>query len=304
MSIMNSALQTLSEMAIQETGVEIPQETSENVIDQLKTMLDGYPMLEAKECMIIPEMIPIKESRRLGYYLIEMEDISRYMSTNGIRSFQEAVTNVITANGLPDSVYSKVALVIDEDSILDELASLGNNIDSDYWEARPPKGLGLPMIGKSQHPGEFDKLRKIANTKQMLDVLTNRYGLPIVKKNYKQIGLLETANINPAGKNAVLNEKPATNTPPVANNPAPATAVKEEAEVLNEGTKCSCGKGDCPICNPAERKKLIDKGMNVRGCKSSLKEEGEPVQQMTAHEAYIQRIKDIASGKLDHELFV
>lgn len=292
MGIMNSALQMLSEIAIQESGVELPQEIAQDDLASLKMTLANIPMLEAKECKIIPEMIPIKESKRLGYYLIEMEDISRFMMTNGIRSFQEAVGIIAEANGIPEAEYSKIALVIDENSILDEIASLGVNIDHDFWTAMPKKGLGMPLIGQTQKTGEVDKLRRIANSKQMLDVLSGRYGLPLVKKNYKQVGLLENAEINMTGKNAVLNEKDKKD--------PEKTVVKEEAEVLNEGTKCSCGKADCPICNPAERKKLIDKGMNVRG-KSCVKEDSD-IPQMTAHEAYVQRIRDIASGKLDHEL--
>lgn len=269
MSILSSAIQSLSQMAIQESGVDIPKETDADIAEQLKTMVNSFPMLEAKECVIVPQMIPIKESKRLGYYLVEMEDVSRYMMTNGIRSFQEALTNIAIANELPDQFHSRLAIVIDEDSILDEVAALGNNIDSDYWSTRPKAGLGLPMVGKDQAPDE-SKLRKIANTKQLLDVLVGRYGIPLVRKNYNQVGLLASANVegtpvdesagvNVAGKNAVLNEK-----------------------------DCKCGKSNCPVCSK----------------KSAVKEETEQVVQESVdpHDAYIQRIRDIASGKLDHEL--
>ena len=277
MSILSSAIQSLSQMAIQESGVDIPKETDADIADQLKNMLSNLPMLEAKECVIVPQMVPIKESRRLGYYLIEMEDISRYMMTNGIRSFQEALTNIAIANDLPDHLHSRLAIVIDEDSILDEVAALGNNIDSDYWTIHPKPGLGLPMIGKDQAPDE-SKLRKVANTKQLLDVLTGRYGIPLVRKNYDQIGLLasadidegtpvdESAGINVAGKNAVLNEK-----------------------------DCKCGKADCPVCG---KKKAVKEEIEQQEETTSMQEDID----MDPHAAYIQRIRDIASGKLDHEL--
>ena len=290
MSILSSAIQTLSQMAIQESGVDIPKETDADIADQLKSMLNNLPMLEARECVIVPQMIPIKESKRLGYYLIEMEDISRYM-----------MTNIAVANELPDHLHSKLAIVIDEDSILDEVAALGNNIDSDYWTTRPKAGLGLPMVGKDQAPDE-SKLRKIANTKQLLDVLTGRYGIPLVRKNYNQIGLLASANIdegtpvdesagvNTTGKNAILNEKDKKD------DKADDTVVKEETEpeeVLNEG-RCNCGKDSCPICSVNKKNGPI----KVRGKSQTVKEDTN----MDPHAAYIQRIRDIASGKLDHEL--
>ena len=278
MGILSSALQTLSQMAIQESGLEIPKETDQDICEQLKKSISNLPMLEAKECVMVPQMIPIKECRRLGYYLVEMEDVSRYMMTNGIRSFQEALTNIAAANDVPEKYQSRMAIVIDEDSILDEVAALGNNIDSDYWTTRPKAGLGLPMIGKGQAPDE-SKLRKIANTKQLLDVLTGRYGIPLVRKNYNQVGLLASANadegtpvdesagVNVAGKNAVLNEK-----------------------------DCKCGKADCPVCG---KKKAVKEETDQQ------QDDQTPVQeetQMDPHAAYIQRIRDIASGKLDHEL--
>ena len=188
MGILSSAIQTLSQMAIQESGLELPKEADQDICEQLKNAVSNLPMLEAKECVMTLEMIPIKESKRLGYYLIEMEDLSRYMMTNGIRSFQEALTNIAEHYDIKEKYESRLAIVIDENSILDEVAPLGQNIASDYWSVRPSTKLGMPMVGKDQAPDE-SKLRKIANTKQMLDVLSGRYGIPLVKKNYDQIGL-------------------------------------------------------------------------------------------------------------------
>ena len=186
MAIFNSALQTLSEMAIMES--EVPEKASPDITDELKAQLASYPYLNESECKFRVEMVPVKESKRLGKYLIEAEDLSRYMITNGISSAKQAIGNILHFNEL-DGEFYHTAIVVDEDSILDEIDNLGKGVAGE-----DPKqsafGLGKPMIGEVQT--DFSKLRRVSNTKRLLDILTGRYGLPIVKKNYTQVGFLES----------------------------------------------------------------------------------------------------------------
>ena len=191
MPILSTALQTLSEMAIHESSVEIPQETTPNIVQELLEMLDNTPSLTREECIYEERFIPIKKSQRLGYYLIEMEDLSRYMMTAGIQSISEAIGNILSVNNL-EGQYHRVAIVIDEHSILDEIATLGYEADSSTWTKKPRAGLGMPLVGNSHE--DFKDFRKIANTAELLNVITNRYGLPVVKKNYEMVGLLKSSN--------------------------------------------------------------------------------------------------------------
>jgi hypothetical protein len=143
--------------------------------------------LTEEEMVFTEDMVVVRKSDRLGRYLIEMEDLSRYMTTNGITNMKTAVSNILEANEL-EGAYADVAIVVDEESILNEIEDIGYNTPNTL--NTPPKGLGLAMVGKQE---DFKKIRRIANSKQMMDLLTGRYGLPLVKKNYKQEGFLEAA---------------------------------------------------------------------------------------------------------------
>lgn len=185
MAMFTSVIQSLSQMAIQESGVNIPETADNFLLEDIKTQLDNMTPLTIDEMHVLPEMIPVKLSKRLGKYLIEAEDLSRFMITNGIVNIPEAIGYILEASDL-EGQYHNVAIVIDEGSILDEMDDLGYVV-SDFNLQTPPKGLGLAMVGKQR---DFAKLRNIANTKQLMDLLTGRYGLPLVKRNYRSVGLL------------------------------------------------------------------------------------------------------------------
>ena len=181
----SNAIQSLSQLAIQESGVTIPQTADDSLLDEIKARLDSMTPLTEEEMYVPAEAITVKLSNRLHKYLIEAEEISHFMITNGITNFKEAIGYILEANDLSGE-YHNVAIVIDEDSILDEMDNLGYAV-SDFNLQTPPKGLGLAMVGKQR---DFAKLRNIANTKELMDLLTGRYGLPLVKRNYTNVGLL------------------------------------------------------------------------------------------------------------------
>lgn len=185
MSLFGSAIQNLSQMAIQEAGVTIPQTANDFLYEDVKERLDHMTLLTEDETRMRAEMVPVKISSRLNKYLIEAEDISQYMITNRITNVKEAICHILEAADL-EGQYHNVAIVIDEQSILDEMDDLGYVV-SDFNLQTPPKGLGLAMVGKQR---DFAKIRNIANTKELMDLLTGRYGLPLVKRNYKSVGLL------------------------------------------------------------------------------------------------------------------
>ena len=185
MGLFNSAFQTLSEMAINENGVDLPTTTSAAMVDELKAMLESMPTLSPQEMVFTAQAVPIKESNQLGMYLIEMEDISRFMLTNGYSNILEAVNTILETNGIYDG-EGRTALVIDEASILDEIADLGYDVGSPDAN---PTGLGKGLLGSHT---DIDKFRKFANSKELIDQISNRYGLPVVKKNYT-VGLVKEA---------------------------------------------------------------------------------------------------------------
>ena len=211
MGMFSTAIQNLSQLALQESGVTIPQTADDSLIDEIKARLDSMTPLTEEEMYVPAEAITVKLSNRLHKYLIEAEEISHFMITNGITNFKEAVGYILEANDLSGE-YHNVAIVIDEDSILNEMDNLGYAV-SDFNLKTPPKGLGLAMVGKQR---DFAKLRNIANTKELMDLLTGRYGLPLVKRNYTSVGLLnrtvhheavEETEIKPPKDAKVLHEE-------------------------------------------------------------------------------------------------
>ena len=246
MSVFNTAIQTLSEIAIQEAGVTIPEVTRTSLLEEVKNTMDNFPTLSLDECRFDAMMVPIRENRRLGKYLIEMEDLSRYMITNQISSITEAVGDILTANDLVGQ-YSNIALVVDEASILDEMDQLGANISGDY--PTPTPGLGNTIFGSQDN---FKNLRRIANTKELLDTLYNKYGLPIVKKNYSQVGLLkenEDTKVNLKPDQTVLTEKkpnqsspsgsatPSSTSAPDSSKGSATSGLVEDYEFLDESAQ-------------------------------------------------------------------
>ena len=287
MSIFNTAIQTLSNVAIQEAGITLPDVTNTNLVEEMKAKLDGMDYLTEDEMRFTVEMVPVRENRRLGKYLIEMEDLSRYMITNRIASLKEAVAHILECNGLVGQ-YDNVALVIDEASILDELAALGiDPKDGEYPEVQT--GVGQTVFG---HPQALRDIRRIANSKEVLDKLFSNYGLPFIKKNYKQVGLLETVEdvkmeAKPGDK--VLQEKD--------KKPDSTTTVSETS--LNDfkagQQPPNSNSTSTNTMKPDNSKTNNSKDNMVNSNPISTNEEVE----LSEHEQHLQYLRDIVSGKYD-----
>lgn len=271
MAILSSALNTLSELAILESNVEIPTETSSDICQEIVDELSQMPYLTEEEMRFDIAMVPIRASRRFNKYLIEMEDLSRFMMTNNISSIRDAIGYILEANEIPGQ-YHNIALIIDEDSILSEIESLGYNITTDCWKATPKPGLGMPMIGKDHR--NFKHFRDIANTKQLMDLLTGRYGLPLIKKSYKQVGLLGTPNntgLEETGDNYEVNQND-----------------YQQFSEENEDVKIKPKDGNMVLQEKPpekENKQKLQESVNSR-------------------EQYLQQLRDIASGKYDDSDFI
>ena len=182
MGLFDSAISNLSNMAINESAVELPRTAPAALVDEFKAMLDMMPMLEEDEMNFPVYAVPVRESKRLGRYLIEMEDLSRYMLTNGITNILEAISNIGNSNGVSLN-ESNTALVIDEASILQEMDDLGYDIGG----GNSNEG-NIGTVGLLGPHTDLAKFRRFANSREFVDLVANKYGLPIVKKKYS-IGL-------------------------------------------------------------------------------------------------------------------
>ena len=182
MGLFDSAISNLSNMAINESAIELPKTAPAALVDEFKAMLDLMPTLEEDEMKFPAYAVPIRESSRLGKYLIEMEYLSRYMLTNDLHNILEAVAKIGQANDMKLD-ESNVALVIDEASILQEMDDLGYDIGGGNSNEGNIGTVGL--LGRHDDLGKF---RRFANSREFVDLVANKYGLPIVKKKYS-IGL-------------------------------------------------------------------------------------------------------------------
>ena len=209
MSIFSTAIKTLSDIAIQESSVELPTETKSSLVQE---MLDDLPSLNENEMVFDVRAVPVVANPRFNKYLIEMEDISRYMITNKISSLKEAIGDILECNGL-EGEFNHVALVIDEASILSEMEDLGICC---YDNKKYPDNTDFSKVGKTSFGAQDNMkyIRRLANSKQLLDTLYNNYGIPFIKKNYNQVGLLkeeaqyvEDVELQKKDKEKVLHEK-------------------------------------------------------------------------------------------------
>ena len=265
----NSAIQTLSEMAIADNGTKIPQTTKVSVVEEVKSLLDGLATIPVSECKFTAEMVPVRESKRFGKYLIEMEDLSRYMITNGLSSVTEAIGSILECNGLKGQ-YHNTALIIDEASILDEMSTLGIGTDDNLskWH---DAGLGKGLWGDQANVMTY---RKFANTKQMMDTFTGKYGIQLIKKNYN-VGLAEAAE----QEDVQLKVEP---TDQVIHDKK-FIADDIESEEIGDELDDMMGFGD--VENDDSDSDLED-----------FQESVDP------HQKHLQYLRDIASGKYDKDL--
>lgn len=280
MSLFKSAIQTLSEMAINESGLTLPETADRTLLEDVAQMLTNMPSLNEQEMRFSPDMVVVRQSDRLGRLLIEMEDLSRYMLTNGVVNVKTAISNILEANDVADRFYD-VAIVVDEASILDEMEDLGHNTDGSV--ANPEPGLGKPIFGNDQK--DFAKIRRVANTKQLLDLITGRYGLPLVKKNYKQEGFLEAAK--QASEEDVELKK------------GTDQDVIHEEEPEKKDKKCK----DCEDKDDDKDEKKSKKSKEKDDDDDEEEDEDEAVEEsanLDPYQAGVQRIKDIIAGKYDY----
>lgn len=247
MNLFKNTTQILSELAIKDSSISCPKSTRESILEQVQTLVESYPSVNTEEMKFYAEMVPVKKSNRLGVYLVEMEDISRYMMTNNITSIQEAISNIKAVNKIDE--YSNFGLVLDEQALLEEIDAVGAAGAAD---GKVPVNVnGNFVTGLLGDASMTQKFRKFANSKEFLDKLEGIYGLKLFKKNY-EVGLShmheDAADITPTPSNNNNTSTNSTSTNTNSNKPTQSTN-NPSTNTNNSNTSTSNSSNNNPSSN-------------------------------------------------------
>lgn len=160
MSLFKNGLGLIAEMAKCESGTtDEDLEIKMNSIS-FDDILDDMDSIQMGELSCTAEMVTVRECKRLGVDLVEVDELAKYMVSNKIRDFKVAVENVAEACNRD---ASKFAIVIDESAIrtaVKEAEGCGKGADELFRKA---------------------KINNVVDTKKVLDMLYDK-GLRVVKK--------------------------------------------------------------------------------------------------------------------------
>lgn len=276
MGLFKTTMQSLSDLALQENGTVIPQSASATIIDEMVAELEMMPSLTESEMVLPAGAVPVRESKRLGRMLVESDDLAKYMISNGIENLVEALGNIAEANGITFTT-DNLAIVIDEDAVMQEAVDLGYNIGG----ASSNEG-NIGTVGLLGPHTDINKFRRFANSKEMIDTITNKYGIPIVKKSYK-VGLAteKRGDIHHNGNKAALTEDTSET---AGLNAKPGDQVLQEPDnKVDDASK------------PNAKDDMSDGG-------NSGSSSGQNKITEDSRESYLQYILDVAHGKYDDQL--
>jgi len=160
MSLFKNSTQLIIEMTKGEGGI-----TDDDLDIKLNSIsfddvLADMQSIQMGELGYKVEMVTVRECKRLGYDLVEMDELAKYMVSNNIRDFKEAIENVAESCARDSK---KFAIVIDE-------ASIRNSI----YEAECSSKCADEVFKKA-------KVNNVADTKKVLDILYDK-GLNVVKR--------------------------------------------------------------------------------------------------------------------------
>ena len=113
MGLFKNSLELIAEISKMEAGNTTKIINSKSVGVEFDTVLAGMEKLTPKELTYVPEAVNVHKNKRLDCYVVEMDDLAKYMISANISSFKEAVDNIAEAYSIDSS---KIALCIDEAS--------------------------------------------------------------------------------------------------------------------------------------------------------------------------------------------
>lgn len=87
-------------------------------IDEAAALLEGANYLTESESAYYPEMVPIRENKRLGCKLLRVEDLVEYALANGVDDAGVAVHQICEACGIDGN---ELAFTVDEVNLLEDV---------------------------------------------------------------------------------------------------------------------------------------------------------------------------------------
>lgn len=138
-----NGIQMLAEMAKDDRDHSVEDLTAKMAGIKFSDILKDMQKVKCNEVALPKEAVLVRSCERLGLYLVEMGDISKYMQDNEVRNFKEAIHNIAECN---DKDESKFALVVDEDAIndmIEEAQYAAKCPDEEYAKVKMESVLAL-----------------------------------------------------------------------------------------------------------------------------------------------------------------
>jgi hypothetical protein len=168
MPLFKNTVQLITEMSKSENSGLSPEK-----IDVKMTSIDFKALMKDMESISMgdlastftAESVAVRHINKLGYDLVEMDELAKYMTINGVRSFKEAISNIAEACCPGGRDPANFAVVVDESAIENAIAEA---------ECVCAKGDIDEILRKA-------KVNDVVSTKKVLDILYHE-GVNVVKR--------------------------------------------------------------------------------------------------------------------------
>jgi predicted transcriptional regulator len=152
--IVEMAKGTASDLTDKDLDVKLTNISFDDILKDMQSIQMG-------ELAFTAEMVTVRGCKRLGYDLVEIDELAKYMMGNQITDFKEAINNIAKSC---DRDPAQFAIVVDESAIRDAV-----------HEAECSLKCADETFQKA-------KIGNVVNTKKVLDILYDK-GLNVVKKS-------------------------------------------------------------------------------------------------------------------------
>lgn len=172
MSLFKKSLELISELAKTECGDDCNTINNKSAEIEFDTVLGDMPIVPNNQFKYVPEAVNIQVTK-LGY-VVEMDDLAKYMLGAKVHGFAEALDQIATGNGVEPG---SIKVCIDEDAVKaakdDAVKGKGTG---------KCKKCGNPVdhctCGKCEESFEFEETLNVINA-------CKEQGIEIVKRSSK-----------------------------------------------------------------------------------------------------------------------
>lgn len=163
MSLFKDSMQLINEMAKDKCCSSLTDDDLEVQLTNLKfgEILADMNSIQMGDLTMKAEMVTLRECKRLGCDIVELDELAKYMTRNQINNFKEALTNIAEVNGRD---ANNIAIVVDEEAVqsaIEEAEYTVKYADDIYKKA---------------------KVENIVNSVKVLELLCDN-GYKVVKKS-------------------------------------------------------------------------------------------------------------------------